>query len=536
MKKIFITSCLLLAFIISACGGGGGGGGGSDGSTPVPEELYTLSVTTVGNGTVSYTQAGTDGGYRKGEVVVLTAEPSDGWRFDHWEGGVTGVQTTVSIEISSNLSVTAVFTQQFKLSVSMTGNGTVTINPELSVYDDGQQVTVTAVPDSGWSFDHWSGSLTSADNPLQVTMDADKTITAVFIKPSPNLNIEQMKRSLYAVYGGIGYNDKDDTTDDAFFYDVMVDSINSIWGDLILSTISGDSNYLSKFITFMLFPALPATAKFTSDDDSYTSTLTINRKAIKDGFYAFTATLNIAFNDNGYTYGTSKIYGTGQDSDLSVYFTGHFKLTDSELDPLIIRTVKVTAGSGLKIVDGGITATYNNWELAYNITYGAADPMGDTSIPENLELVPYNQISDPKNYADFRDYTIVGSFTINDKTFSYASGFTYLQKEYSYNRSGKIVSYIMMSANGQVSVPGLDGYVTVSSVLNTTDPVANGTIITHVFEDSLWSDDWVSGRLLFTAAAGETLAVFNTDNSVTFTQGTDSWKVDAWKTGIDPLN
>jgi hypothetical protein len=349
------------------------------------------------------------------------------------------------------------------------------------------------------------------------------------------LTAEHAQNALYAVYGGIGYNDKDDTTDDAIFYDVMVDNINLIWGGLILSTIFGDSNYLNKFNTFMLITFIPATANFTSNNDSYTSTITINRKAIKDGFYAFTATLNIAFNKNGYTYGTSKIYGTGQNTDLSVYFTGHFKISDSGLDTLIIRTVKATAGNGLKIIDGDISASYNNWELAYNVTYGADDPMGDTSIPINHKLVPYNQISEAKTYGDFRDYTVGGSFTINNKTFSFSNGFKYLQKEYSYKINNKIVSYVMMSANGQVKIPGLDGYVTVSSVLNTSNPDTNGTIITHVFENSKWSDDWVSGKLIFTTIAGETSAVFNNLGSVTFTSGTDSWTVNDWKTAIDPL-
>ena len=47
-------------------------------------------------------------------------------------------------------------------------------------YDLGTQVTLTAVPDSGYSFSYWTGDVSSMQNPLTVTADVAKSFTAVF--------------------------------------------------------------------------------------------------------------------------------------------------------------------------------------------------------------------------------------------------------------------------------------------------------------------------------------------------------------------
>ena len=47
-------------------------------------------------------------------------------------------------------------------------------------YDLGEQVTLTAVPDSGYAFSYWTGAISSMQNPLTVTADVAKSYTAVF--------------------------------------------------------------------------------------------------------------------------------------------------------------------------------------------------------------------------------------------------------------------------------------------------------------------------------------------------------------------
>ena len=51
-------------------------------------------------------------------------------------------------------------------------------------YDLGSSVTLTAVPDDGYKFSYWTGDLDSMQNPITVTADVAKSLTAVF-EPLP---------------------------------------------------------------------------------------------------------------------------------------------------------------------------------------------------------------------------------------------------------------------------------------------------------------------------------------------------------------
>ena len=44
----------------------------------------------------------------------------------------------------------------------------------------GESVSLTAIPSAGFDFTGWTGSVSSSDNPLSLTMDADKVETAAF--------------------------------------------------------------------------------------------------------------------------------------------------------------------------------------------------------------------------------------------------------------------------------------------------------------------------------------------------------------------
>jgi len=68
------------------------------------------------------------------------------------------------------------------LIVVPTEGGSVTKNPDKTEYTYGDQVALTATPNAGYKFDHWSGDLTGNVNPVTITMDDDKTVTAHFVK------------------------------------------------------------------------------------------------------------------------------------------------------------------------------------------------------------------------------------------------------------------------------------------------------------------------------------------------------------------
>ena len=81
-------------------------------------------------------------------------------------------------------------TEYYKLLVSVSGNGSYNVSPEKNEYEDGETVTITAIPDSGWKFRKWEGStLSTSNNPLQLVMDGKKDIRTIFAIPvEPNLS------------------------------------------------------------------------------------------------------------------------------------------------------------------------------------------------------------------------------------------------------------------------------------------------------------------------------------------------------------
>ena len=68
----------------------------------------------------------------------------------------------------------------YTLTISDSEGGTVT--PGSGTFDENIEVEILATPDSSYLFVNWTGSVTSTDNPLSVTMDGDKSITANFVK------------------------------------------------------------------------------------------------------------------------------------------------------------------------------------------------------------------------------------------------------------------------------------------------------------------------------------------------------------------
>ena len=77
--------------------------------------------------------------------------------------------------------------QQYALTTNVTGNGTITKLPDQTDYDENSVVQLTAVPDQGWQFSSWSGDASGTDNPLEITMNSDKSVTAVFTEIPPSL-------------------------------------------------------------------------------------------------------------------------------------------------------------------------------------------------------------------------------------------------------------------------------------------------------------------------------------------------------------
>jgi len=143
---------------------------------------YTLSVSGV-HGTVTKTP--NQSSYSAGTTVTVQAIADDGYAFTNWSGDLSGSTNPTTITMNSNKSVTANFAAvaptTYTLSVSGV-HGTVTKTPNQSSYNAGTTVTVQAIADDGYAFTNWSGDLSGSTNPTTITMNANKSITAVFTR------------------------------------------------------------------------------------------------------------------------------------------------------------------------------------------------------------------------------------------------------------------------------------------------------------------------------------------------------------------
>ncbi len=93
--------------------------------------------------------------------------------------------------------VIALAQTQYNLSVTIHGNGTVTKNPNQASYTSGTSVSLTAKPATGAHFTGWSGAASGTLNPLTITMDANKSVTATFAASSSQPSIITHPVSIY---------------------------------------------------------------------------------------------------------------------------------------------------------------------------------------------------------------------------------------------------------------------------------------------------------------------------------------------------
>ncbi len=93
-------------------------------------------------------------------------------------------------------NITATFSQVgYVLNLSKVGSGSVNVGgtlhslPWSDTFTLGTEVTLEAVPDSGWYFAGWAGDASGVANPIAVTMDTDRSITATFTQTLYALNV-----------------------------------------------------------------------------------------------------------------------------------------------------------------------------------------------------------------------------------------------------------------------------------------------------------------------------------------------------------
>ncbi len=151
------------------------------------EAVFGTGLNTVASGGGSIVAQPNAALYPHGTVVRLTALPQSGNAFALWGNAGSGTNNPLLYTVTtSNRTVSAAFaplnTGQFALTVVADGFGTVTNKPRGTRFGDGTVITLTALPDPSQQFLGWTGDASGTQNPLTVTLNQSKVITAQFTK------------------------------------------------------------------------------------------------------------------------------------------------------------------------------------------------------------------------------------------------------------------------------------------------------------------------------------------------------------------
>jgi len=156
-------------------------------NSPDPDAPITLTISAVTGGTTTPLSGSYI--YNVGTEVSITAIPDTDYRFSGWTGDVPEGHENdnpVTITIDGDKSITANFIRQYTLTIIAGTGGTTDPAPGSYDYDSGTLVSVTATASSGYQFSSWSGDASGTTNPITVTMDSDKSITANFKAIAPS--------------------------------------------------------------------------------------------------------------------------------------------------------------------------------------------------------------------------------------------------------------------------------------------------------------------------------------------------------------
>ena len=150
-------------------------------------QSYALSTNFSPVGGSVTSSCGSVTSFTAGQKCVLHAEPSSGYRFDGWEGDITGTGNDVYITFNKDYQVYAKFSvipvaKTWTLDTSGCANGSIACVPSKSVYYDGETVRVTANPEPGFMFNSWSGSYAPNPQTFDLKITSDATLGCEFMK------------------------------------------------------------------------------------------------------------------------------------------------------------------------------------------------------------------------------------------------------------------------------------------------------------------------------------------------------------------
>lgn len=213
--------------------------------------------------------------YISGTDVQLIAVSNPGYTFNNWSGDISNSASEVSINIDENKSVTANFSEDtvcFSLSTSIFpfSGGNINISPEANCnngtqYTSGTVIQLTASSNTGYSFDNWTGDISSSVNPISIVMNNDKTVNANFVEVvGPSISIPN---SLVA-YSGASVSVPVNFTANDFSVVSTIFKIDYDQSCLSFDPLDSNSDGIPDAITFNVSSNFATSATYNENDSN----------------------------------------------------------------------------------------------------------------------------------------------------------------------------------------------------------------------------------------------------------------------------
>ena len=172
----------------------------------LPKPVYTVTATANDPAMGTVEGAGT---YAEGATATLTATPAAGHQFVNWTvGGETLTDNPLTLTVTGDITAVANFAV-IEHTVTVTANDPAMGTVEgAGTYAEGATATLTATPAAGYQFVSWTvDGETLTDNPLTLTVDADKAVLATFAAIEHTVSVTVNDATMGSVEGAGVYNE-----------------------------------------------------------------------------------------------------------------------------------------------------------------------------------------------------------------------------------------------------------------------------------------------------------------------------------------
>lgn len=111
---------------------------------------------------------------------------------------VTSVQTSIIVADAVVVHDFGLRLISYNLTLHLVGSGAITPGVGTHNYISGTLLNLRATPSTGWRFDGWSGDLTGADSPVELSMSGHKEVTATFSALTYTLTVDTVGNGVVA--------------------------------------------------------------------------------------------------------------------------------------------------------------------------------------------------------------------------------------------------------------------------------------------------------------------------------------------------